>query len=474
MRPGEGARTRSARRVAVLIGLCCVGLGTGPTVARGAGLVSPAWARHTVGPANAVVAGAALGVSPDGSRIFVTTRSGAGLDDYDTVAYDAHGHRLWERRYDGPDHLAAGPTALAVSPGGARVFVTGHIEGATTGDDYATIAYQARTGATLWTARYDGEEGGADDAASSIGVSPDGSRVFVTGTSGAGDDLATVAYDAVTGSQQWVTRYAPPDGGGYFDGAGELGVSPDGSRVFVTGSNAPFEDSWIDYTTIAYDALTGVELWARIYNGPGNGIDQAHELVVTPDGSGVIVTGSSEGALGDPNFATVRYDAVTGDQVWVRRYDGPHNAYDYPTDIGVSPDGSRVFVTGTSYRYGGDDGNFTTVAYTGAGNELWSRRYDGPASGDDVASALAVSPDGSAVFVTGQTKTPTGDGLGTMAYDATTGVQLWSARYEQPGWRGLDRVGALRVSPGGGRVYVTGLTHEGDSSVYTTVAYRVP
>ena len=88
----------------------------------------------------------------------------------------------------------------------------------------------------------------------------------------------------------------------------------------------------------------------------------------------------------------------------------------------------------------------------------------------DVATALRVAPDGSSVFVTGQTETPTGDALHTIAYDAATGVQAWSARYEQPGYRDVAAVGDLGVSPGGGRVYVTGTTHRREFAKYTTVA----
>src|SRR5437867_4313849 len=61
-------------------------------------------------------------------------------------------------------------------------------------------------------------DGGDDDAASDVVVSPDGSHVYVTGWSGSSTppgsypnyDYATVAYDVATGTQSWVARY---DGG---------------------------------------------------------------------------------------------------------------------------------------------------------------------------------------------------------------------------------------------------------------------
>jgi DNA-binding beta-propeller fold protein YncE len=70
---------------------------------------------------------------------------------------------------------------LEVSPDGSLVFVTGESVGDATALDYATLAYDATSGARRWTSRYSGPS--FDDRATSLGVSPDGTAVFVTGVS---------------------------------------------------------------------------------------------------------------------------------------------------------------------------------------------------------------------------------------------------------------------------------------------------
>jgi hypothetical protein len=49
-----------------------------------------------------------------------------------------------------------------------------------------------------------------------------------------------------------------------------LGVSPDGTTVFVSGTSIGRDGSF-DYATVAYDASTGHGLWLARYNGPGSG-----------------------------------------------------------------------------------------------------------------------------------------------------------------------------------------------------------
>lgn len=49
---------------------------------------------------------------------------------------------------------------------------------------------------------------------------------------------------------------------------------PTGNTVFVTGYSSG-ATSGTDYSTIAYNTVTGARLWAQRYTGPGNGQDQA-------------------------------------------------------------------------------------------------------------------------------------------------------------------------------------------------------
>ena len=74
-------------------------------------------------------------------------------------------------------------------------------------------------------------------------MAPDGSAVFVTGAGTSVNTEATVAYNPATGVPLWTAPAAIVPG--------SIAVSPDGSRVFVTGV----------FGTQAYNAATGASLW---------------------------------------------------------------------------------------------------------------------------------------------------------------------------------------------------------------------
>jgi outer membrane protein assembly factor BamB len=120
---------------------------------------------------------------------------------------------------------------VARSPDGSKVFITGSGISPWTGNDYATVGYDARTGSQLWAQSYTGAHGRKNDIPSAIGVSPDGTRVFVTGQSiGKGNEsyaYATISYNAVTGKKLWIARFNGQPFGA--DRAISLSLSPDGS-----------------------------------------------------------------------------------------------------------------------------------------------------------------------------------------------------------------------------------------------------
>ena len=446
---------------------------------RAVGPIGPAnpgaqlWVKRYNGPGNGFDTAYATGVSPDSSMVFVTGGSSIDLGsgyDYATVAHNAStGDQLWVKRYNGPGNSSDTAYALGVSPDGSKVFVTGGSDGATSSTDYATAAYNASTGTQLWAKRYNGPGNGLD-VAYSLGVSPDGSTVFVTGRSvGAtsSDDYATVAYNASTGARLWIRRYNGPGNG--VDVANALGLSLDGSTAFVTGSSAG-ATSFSDYATVAYNSSTGAQRWVKRYNSPENGIDYALALGVTPDGSDVFVTGYV--GLDTSDYATVAYNASTGARLWVKRFNGVGNSCDFATALGVSPDGSTVLVTGQSVG-SGTGYDYATVAYNAStGGQLWVKRYNGAINSDDFAYPLRVSADGSEVFVTGQSiGSGTGYDYATVAYNASTGAQLWVTRYNGPA-NSDDTAFALGVSPNGSEVFVTGgSTGSGSDYDYATVAY---
>ena len=380
------------------------------------------------------------------------------------------GTRLWEARYHSPgNNLSADSAACcaAVSPSGKLVFVTGYSNGKYS-LDWATIAYKAATGAQVWRRRYNGPDNMAD-AATSLAVSPGGRTVYVTGyTTGkiSGQDYLTIAYNAATGAMRWLRSYNGP--GNSVDMANSVAVSPNGGTVYVTGGSVGLAES--DYATIAYSAATGRQLWVRRYDSPGP--SSATSVTVSPRGDKVFVTGSSMGKTSKSGYATVAYGAATGRQLWVRHYNSPSIGPAQALSVAVGPAGNTVFVTG--YTYGTQNqAEFTTVAYNAAtGATRWLRQYSGPNGGPDMATKVVVSPSGNTVFVAGSSygKTSTHN-YTTIAYNASTGNTLWLRQYVGPDVS--SQANSAAVSPRGNIVYVTGVSyapHTGND--YATVAYN--
>lgn len=328
---------------------------------------------------------AALGMSADGSTLAITS------DSLVTVAYDSlTGVERWAA--PGSAYFAGG---VAVTSDGSRVLVSGY------DGQLVTRAFDGATGAMVWEARRAGA------SAYEVTLSPDGQTLLVAAASGSA--MMVVAYDVATGTERWA---------GSAQGSrtpnipwGGLSASPDGTRVFVTGESGYPE--WNDYFTAAFDAGNGALLWSRSYDGLGGAADDASDVAVSPDGANVYVTGRSrEDASNGLDYATIAYDAMTGNERWVARFSGAAPGEpDWARAVAVAPDGMHLYVTGSTLS--ARQSMMTTLSLdTQSGRLEWVQRH---AAGGFGAWSMALSPDGSRLFVSGA-----GSGETLVAYDLTT------------------------------------------------------
>jgi hypothetical protein len=426
-------------------------------------IVDTSWVRWYNGSGNDDDYAYAIAIDGSGN-VYVTgasIRSGLN-DDYATIKYYPNGDTAWVRKYNGP---AGGdcPFAIAVD-GSGNVYVTGASGGDGTGSDYATVKYYS-TGDTAWVRRYDGPASQRDRACD-IAVDNSG-NVYVTGVSegsGTGNDYVTIKYDP-NGNELWVKRY---NGLGNGSDEAEAMAVDDFGNVYVTGWSVGSETGY-DYATIKYYP-DGDTAWVRRYNGPGNGDDYAYAIAV--DGSGnVYAAGYSYGSGTRSDYATIKYDP-NGNELWVERYNGPGNDWDWARAIALDDSGNAC-VTGLSLG-SGTDFDYATIKYDPDGNELWARRYNGPANDADWAKAITVD-DSRNVYVTGASLdvwTIYEVSVYVTIKYAPNGDELWVRRYNGPGHY-YDEAVDIAVD-NSNNVYVTGSIWIGDyvgAYDYATIKY---
>src|SRR5262245_821759 len=442
------------------------------------------WARIYNGPANGPDGPAAIAVSPISSTVFVTGTSWGDLTGQDalTIAYTSDGSRLWARRYDDPVHGDDGAVDIGTSPDGATVYMAG-VAGGPSSSQILVIAYDATNGARIWARRVGSQL--LFDEAAALAVSPDGSAVFVTGVRRYFDDsdIRTISLDASAGSVRWSRRFEGSTG--QPSGSTDLRVSPDGSLVVMTGW---FQTTGTDLSSTngviaVYEVGNGTRRWVQRFDGAiPHGQDRAMAIEIAPDSSAVYVGTTTESASHGLDFLASSYDAATGAELWRQRYNGPDDLSDEVSALATTPDGSSLFVTGRSITAvigSVEVTDYATLALeTSTGHREWVRRYDQGIGGHDDPVDLGVSPDGSRVYVTGTSEglaggTSTGTDLATLAYGTATGVRLGLQRYDGPcGFQ--DTAVGLAVDPDGSSVYVAGRTDCPDPSIsgdYATVAY---
>lgn len=381
----------------------------------------------------------ALAIDKSGN-VYVTGSSGG---DYATVKYNSSGIQQWASRYNGTGNSTEYANAIAVDDSG-NVYVTGGSIGVSLNFDYATVKYNS-SGVQQWVARYNGSANSLDEAFS-IALDSSGS-VYVTGGSlGSGtlNDYTTIKYSPA-GAQQWMRGF---NGSGNNADFATKVITDKSANVYVTGYSRGSGSSDDDFATIKYNS-SGTELWVRIYQGQGDGFDQA-QSIATDESGNVYVTGRSFGDGTQYDYATIKYNS-SGDSLWVQRYNGTENSSDYSRTITVDNSGN-VYVTGQSYS-SFTNYDFATVKYNSTGELQWDRRFNGPGNGVENANSMTLDDSGN-VYVTGSSSfTGQNYNYATVKY-SSEGIERWSQIYNGTA-SGSDEPFSIAADTSG-NIYITG------------------
>lgn len=361
--------------------------------------------RRYDGPINSLDIPYALTVDASG-KVYVTGAS-YGNDfttDLAVVSYDEFGNELWVRRYSDTSYEYDEGNSVLVDVSG-NVYVSGSI------GYYSTIIKFDSNGNELWKRAFVGDAVYTNVRSMVVDAS---GNVYITGTSANYDpfgddeqfdeDFITVKYDS-NGNVLWSRKYKGV--GPYTSGDGGTSLAVDiYGNVYVTGrswGNGAF------YATIKYDANGNLQ-WVRRYT---NNCDLVYPKSIVVNAYGdVYVTG---------NCGTLKYDA-SGNELWSKSTSGNSIALDFSGNLYITgEDGTIKFdvagnevwkrnnngnslvldVAGSVYVAGAKGGDYSTVKYDSNGNQLWIIKYNGPGSGDDEATSLAVDAKNN-LYVTGR------------------------------------------------------------------------
>jgi hypothetical protein len=309
------------------------------------------------------------------ARITGSSRSSVG---FLVLKYDAQGNLLFVDVANG-----AATRVVTDSAGNAYVTGTGWITGAA---DVFMVAKYAPDGRRLWTAFLESGSTTFLGSPRSVALSPDETRLAVTGGgfSTTWHALSVALYDTASGRRLWnyldTTRY----------GGNDVAFSPDGASVYVGNTEIALTNTMALHR---FD-LAGNRLFRRFY---AQGITLSRLAV---DGAGNVAAVGTAAPLpgsGYVDWMTIKTDA-TGALLWARRYDATTTNNEVPEWVTVD-DANAVYVAGM----GGPSPTTgvvsflkpVTLKYDAAGTPAWTTVAGGNAQ---------VTVDGERVFTleTGQ------------------------------------------------------------------------
>jgi len=287
---------------------------------------------------------------------------GSGYCDVYLIKTDSLGDTLWTRTY-GESLNDIGESVQQTTDGG--FIVSGATSDPTGTGVYAYLIKTDSSGDTTWTKM---SYWGYSSSGNSVKQTSDAGYI-VCGT--AEYDVCLVKTDSL-GNIIWRRTYG---GTGFEDGT-SFQVDT-GGECSITGFTTSFGAGGADVYLIR-TAPWGDTLWTRTYGGSQD--ECGCSVQVTADG-GYIITGYTNSFGSDYQILLVRTDAI-GDTMWVRTYGGP--GVDLGISLLVTADGSFVIV-GITDSYGAGGRDVYLIKTDSLGNLLWETTFGGAENDEGVS-----------------------------------------------------------------------------------------
>ncbi|MDZ4711896.1 MAG: SBBP repeat-containing protein [bacterium] len=446
-------------------------------------------------------------VTDTNGNVYVTgsTARGYDLTDMVTVKYNSAGNYIWGKSYDFPgnDYSVEVGRSVTSYRNGAKTFIycAGVIN---LGSNIIVIKY-AENGSQIWVKNFTYATTGflntipkvMSDASGNCYVSGgseekpyvvkyDSSGTLIFGTvvpkpagytrsgsfdmafdasgnifiTGNADTSNTVNYFTSklnsAGVLQWSQIFRGQTA--YQSRAREIAVGASGN-VYVTGE---YQSTTLDYLTIKYNPVTGDTIWTRKFNGTANGSD-AGKLLAIDAGENIYVSGiTNYGFYGD--IGTVKYNS-SGVQQWVRVYAGPGGYLDEPKDMIIDNSGN-IYICGPSDF--SIFGKTLNIKYNTNGDSVWVRATDVAVGDNENAYAITLDNGGN-IITTGSSGVENNGDFGTVKYNSSGSLQ-WVREFN--GAPLINDVANGTVTDKNGNVYTVGMTRSNYGDNISVVKYN--
>ncbi len=383
--------------------------------------------------------------------------------DFVMLKYSASGELLWIRRYNFTGNEIGYDIPAAIAMDSAEfIYVTGYCWELSSSKYVAvTIKYDSN-GDTVWTRKYGGEGSNLDWVQPPLFVNTDKeNNIYITGTVDTDPNsilianvIFTVKYNS-DGDTLWTRLYHNPNS--YLDVAYAMLIDNDGKPLIAGTCQSSFNPTYNNDIQILKYSSNGDTLWTQTYAGPTNKHDIPNAMAVDKNNN-IYITGSSLNTQLYNELVTIKFDKYLNQQ-WVSIYAGTTYRQDEGKAIAVDTDGF-VYVTGSSFETGTYDDIITIKYNASTGDTVWIKKYSGSGNYFDSGNAIALDDQGN-IYVTGfEYASASGNDIITIKYDQD-GNQKWIQKNNLPG---EDKAKAISIGKNKD-VYLAGQSSTGTTYV---------